>query len=106
MVLAGFLLPILHYAMGWFLGFAFKQYYEDKLAIAVETINKNIPIAMSIATANLNTLQREEAILLSNVVLLMTPVPLLVHFVFNKFRLVHFINALNQQFFISCFAIE
>lgn len=92
MVLAGFFIPIIHYAIGWFLGFIFKQYHENKLAIAVETINKNIPIAMSITIANLNTLQKQEAILLSNVVLLMTPVPLLVHFVWNKFRLVHFIN--------------
>lgn len=72
------------------MAFLLKQYYEDKLAIAIETINKNLPIAMSMTIPILKDMMtKEEAILLANVVLFMTPLPLIIHFIWNKIRLVH-----------------
>lgn len=89
--LAGFLLPLFGYTAASLLAYAFRQHHVDRLAIAVDTINFNMAIASSTSTSNLNHYSPKElSIFLSNLLSIMTPIPLLIHFIWTLIRFVHF----------------
>lgn len=90
--LAGLLLPLLGYTVAALIALAFGFSYEDRLAIAAETVNFNTVIALSTSVYVLKGYSPKElAILLSNLTIIMTPIPLLIHFAWSKIRLVYFL---------------
>ncbi|XP_055299145.1 uncharacterized protein LOC129566872 [Sitodiplosis mosellana] len=83
-IVAGTLLTCVHYMIGCLAALKLKQRYKEKLAIAAQTINKNATISMSIMYPNLFYAEREEAMFLSAVVIMATPLPLLAHVILHK----------------------
>lgn len=85
--LVSLLLPLLGYSVAGLIAYAFGFRYKDRIAIAVETINFNTLIALATITPVLKGYSAKElAIFLSNLMFIMTPIPLLIHFAWNKIR--------------------
>lgn len=103
--LAGFLFPICGFTIASLVAFVCRQDLCDRFAIAAETINFNVFIALSISTSMLpgNT-SKELATLLANLVVIMTPIPLFLQFLWYRARFVHtphFVIDHNLNFLIK-----
>lgn len=80
-------MPVIGYTVAYLVACLFGQHCENGFAIAVETINFNPFIVLSMSAPLLTgTSPKELALLLSKLVLICTPIPLLVHYVWVKFR--------------------
>ncbi|XP_055299143.1 sodium/bile acid cotransporter 4-like isoform X2 [Sitodiplosis mosellana] len=82
-VLAGLCLPSLGYLVGWFLSRAFKLQEEDSLMVALSAINIHSVIAITLFNFIAQP-QRELAVLFPISAIILSPIPVLIHFVYNK----------------------
>lgn len=100
--LAGFLFPVCGFSIASLAAFLCRQASCDRFAIAAETINFNVFIALSISTSMLpgNT-SKELATLLANLVVIMTPIPLFLQFLWYRTRSVSIPFFSIEQFLIT-----
>lgn len=78
--MSGLFLPTVGYAMGWMVSMVFKQEKEKKLAIAISTVNTHAVIAIKL----LHILPRSQtnlAALIPTSAIILSPIPLLLHYV-------------------------
>lgn len=69
--------------MGWFLSRAFKLQQEDSLTVALGTVNIHSVIAITLCNFMIRP-RRELAALFPLSAIILSPIPLLIHFTFNK----------------------
>lgn len=83
-VLAGFSLPILGYFVAWFLSGAFKLQKEDRLSVALSTVNIHSVIAMKLFDFYTRK-SRQLAVLFPLTAVMLSPMPVLIHFAYRKY---------------------
>lgn len=85
-VVAGLILPWLSYILGFLAAWLFRQPYPDRLAIALETGIQNTGIAIFLLRATLPKPQDDLTTVVPVSVAIMTPVPLLLMFIYIKIK--------------------
>lgn len=85
-VVAGLVLPWLSYLLGYLAAWIFRQPYPDCLAISLETGIQNTGIAIFLLRATLPKPQDDLTTVIPVSVAIMTPVPLLIMYVYIKVK--------------------
>lgn len=83
-IFAGLCLSNLGYSMGWFFSRAFKLQKEDSLTVALSTVNIHSVIAITLFKFFARP-QKELAALFPISAIILSPIPISIHFMYNKF---------------------